>query len=74
MKVLQRLSTALYAAAATLLPVAALAQGIGGSDPVPSSSRNYGWLWMLAAAIVVFALFRMFFGRSGRTTPPARRP
>ena len=59
------------------LPAVALAQGAGGSDAAPPG-RNYGWLWMLAAVLVVVALFRMFFARPGRTppptTPPARRP
>ena len=73
MKVLQRVSVALSAAAAAVLPAIALAQAAGGSDPAPTA-RNFGWLWMIAAALVIVALFRMFFGRSGRTTPPARRP
>ncbi len=41
-------------------PLLALAQPAG--DPVPGV-RTYGWLWMLVAALVVFALFRIFFSR-----------
>ncbi len=48
-------------------PLLALAQPAG--DPVPGA-RTYGWLWMLVAAVVVFALFRMFFSRSDRPPPP----
>lgn len=60
-----RLAALTAAAFAEALPLVALAQG----EPVPSG-RTYGWLWMLAAAVVVFALFRMFFARSSRIPPP----
>jgi cytochrome bd-type quinol oxidase subunit 2 len=66
-----RLASAISTAAWALAPLAALAQA-GGTDPVPGT-RNYGWLWILAAVLVVIALFRMFFARSDRTAPP-RRP
>lgn len=63
-----RLAALLTAALAQALPLLAQAQEAGA--PVV---RGYGWLWMLAAAVVVFALFRMFFARSSRLPPP-RRP
>jgi hypothetical protein len=63
-----RLVALATAAFAEALPVLALAQGAG--DPTPRAGRTYGWLWMLAAVIVVFALFRMFFSRSRRIPPP----
>ncbi len=62
-----RLAALTAAAFAEAMPLVALAQGAG--DPVPSG-RTYGWLWMLVAAVVVFALFRMFFARSNRIPPP----
>jgi bacteriorhodopsin len=34
---------------------------------------GFRWVWALVAAIVVVALFRMFFSRS-RRTPGARGP
>lgn len=65
---LARLITGLTAA---LLPLAALAQ-VGG-DAAPAPRSGYGWLWMLVAALVLVALFRMFFSRP-RRTPGARGP
>lgn len=66
-----RLAALATAALAEALPILALAQGAG--EPAPVGGRSYGWLWMLAAAVVVFAIFRMFFARSNRI-PPARGP
>ncbi|BDG03947.1 hypothetical protein [Anaeromyxobacter oryzae] len=57
------------AGALALLPAAALAQSAGGSDP-ESGSRNFAWLWIVAAVLVIAALFRMFFGRPDRPAPP----
>ncbi|ACG75383.1 hypothetical protein AnaeK_4180 [Anaeromyxobacter sp. K] len=65
---LARFTTALWAA---LLPLAALAQPVRDAAPAPRS--GYGWLWMLVAALVLVALFRMFFSRP-RRTPGARGP
>jgi hypothetical protein len=61
-----RISAAITGAA--LAPLVALAQG-APPDQAPSP-RTYGWLWLAAAALVVVALFRAFFGRPGRSTPP----
>ena len=68
MSPLVRLGALLWAVTAAVVPVVALAQGVGGGEPVPEV-RNFGWLWIIAAALVVVALFRMFFGRRGRTSP-----
>lgn len=65
-----RLAAAASAAAAALVPVAARAQA---GDASPAGTRNFGWIWIVAAVLVVAALFRMFFVRSNRGAPP-RRP
>jgi hypothetical protein len=68
-----RLAAALYGAVALAAP--ALAQSAGGED-VPRVHRGIAWLWIVAAVLVVAALFSLFFGgRAGRgEPPPARRP
>jgi hypothetical protein len=66
-----RLRAGLVALATALLPSAALAQAAGGADPAPGG-RDFTWLWIIATALVLVALFRMFFARSHGT--PARRP
>lgn len=62
-----RLAGLATSAIAEALPLVALAQPAGGPPP---GTRTYGWLWMLAAAVVVFALVRLFFTRSDRTPGP----
>ena len=62
--------------AAGLAPLAALAQEAGGRSPV-APSAGYSWLWIVVAALVVVALFRLLVlgrSRTGRSNPPARRP
>lgn len=63
-RLLALVATALAGAA----PLIALAQAV---DP-SGGPRNHGWLWLVAAAIVVVALFRLFSARSRRppTAPP----
>jgi hypothetical protein len=73
MTLLARLAAALYGAMSALVPIAALAQNAGGTNPAPAGTRNLGWLWLLAAVLIVVALFRMFFGRTHRSAP-SRRP
>ncbi len=69
---LARLAAALAAAAA---PTAALAQQQGPRDQT-APHTGYAWLWILVAALIVVALFRMLVGtgRRDRPHPPARRP
>ncbi len=69
---IERWAAALLAAG---LPAVALAVEAGGRDPDAVSGAPFAWLWIVAAAIVVVALFAMFFRRD-RTgpTPPARHP
>jgi type IV secretory pathway VirB2 component (pilin) len=62
-----RLAAVVFAAA--LGPAAALAQ----AEPEPAGTRNFGWVWLVAAVLVVAALFRMIFGRSDRGSA-SRRP
>jgi hypothetical protein len=68
MPALARLAAVL---AAALAPLAALAQQ-GGVAP----RAGYGWLWIVVAAIVVVALYRLLVGpgRRNRPHPPARPP
>ncbi len=62
-----RLAGLVTSAVAEAMPLVALAQPAG--EP-PPGVRTYGWLWMIAAAVVVFALVRLFFSRSDRTPGP----
>lgn len=72
MTAVARISAALTAALTAVGPAIALAQGI--ADPAPTTTdRGFGWLWLLAAALVLFALFRMFFSRDRRAMG-GRRP
>lgn len=68
MQVVARLTAALTTA---LLPLVALAQATEpATEPMPGA---YRWLWALVAAVILVALFRMFFSRS-RRTPGAGGP
>lgn len=67
---LNRLLAATYAALLVAAPALAAAQQ--AADPAPGD-RSWGWLWVIAAALVLVALFRLFFS-SPRHEPPARRP
>ena len=62
-RLLGLLATTLGAAA----PVLALAQA---ADRPAAGPHGYGWLWLLAAGIVVIALFRLFSARSRPPPPP----
>jgi hypothetical protein len=57
---------------AAFAPVLALAQ----QDPAAATSAGFGWVWIVAGAAIVLALFWLVFaGRRGPgSTPPARRP
>lgn len=52
--------------------------GAGGADTGPVTgvpSRGYGWLWVIVAAIVIVALFRLLtMQRNRRSLPPPTRP
>jgi hypothetical protein len=72
MPTLARLAAAL---AAALAPLASLAQEAGGRSPA-APRAGYAWLWIVVAALVVVALFRLLVlgrNRTGRSSPPARR-
>ena len=74
MPAIARLAAVLASAAA---PVASLAQEAGG-HAAPAPRAGYGWLWLLVAALVVVALFRVLVVRGRderqRPNPPARHP
>ena len=73
MPVFARLAAAV---AAGLAPLASLAQEAGGRSPA-APHAGYAWLWIVVAALVVVALFRLLVlgrDRTGRPNPPARRP
>jgi ABC-type uncharacterized transport system permease subunit len=65
---------ALAAAFFSFAPVAALAQANGAPAEPGRADRGFGWLWLLAAVLVVVALARMFFTRPRSTLPPPNRP
>ncbi|HEX9052117.1 MAG TPA: hypothetical protein VF841_16420 [Anaeromyxobacter sp.] len=69
---LARLAAAL---AATAAPALSLAQEAGGREAT-APGAGYGWLWLVAAALVVAALFGVLVARGPgeRPSPPARRP
>jgi hypothetical protein len=73
MSKLARLAAALASAVA---PAVSLAQEAGGRDTVARPHAGYGWLWLLVAALVVVALFRVLVVRNRRAppSPPARHP
>ena len=66
MKAAARLLGLATATLASSAPLMALAQAV---DRPAAGPRNYGWIWLLVAAIVVVALFRMFTSRSRRPPP-----
>jgi hypothetical protein len=72
MSKLARLTAALATAVA---PVLSLAQEAGGRDAARPHA-GYGWLWLVVAALVVVALFRVLVVRNRRAppSPPARHP
>ena len=74
MPTLARLAAALATVAA---PVLSLAQEAGG-HATPAPRAGFAWLWLVAAALVVVALFRVLVvrkrGTGGRPSPPARHP
>lgn len=71
MKAAARLLGPTTAAIAGSAPFMALAQAV---DRPVTEPRGYGWVWLLVAAIVVVALFRMFTARSRRPPAPPTLP
>ena len=65
MKAAARLLGLATATLASSAPLMALAQAVDR----PAGPRSYGWIWLLVAAIVVVAPFRMFTTRSRRPPP-----
>ncbi len=63
-----RLLGLVVAALAGASPLLAAAQA---ADRPAAGPHGYGWIWLLAAAIIVVALFRLF---SARRRPPPRHP
>jgi hypothetical protein len=67
---LARPSTVLAAVVAFLAPVLVLAQA---ADPAAATSAGFGWVWIVAAAAIVIALFWIVFSGRRGPTPPTRR-
>lgn len=63
-----RLLGLVLTALAGAVPLVAVAQA---ADRPAAGPHGYGWIWLLAAAIVVVALFRLF---SARRRPPQTPP